>query len=208
MPSASKSYRSFWEVSPLVNFDGIELLRVGAFDRVATLLPQPLLASEGFGLNLDLLETNIINLVIIIGVLVYFGRGVVGKNLSDRRSAIETAIREAEDRKKAAVSALAEEQQKLAQAQAEATRIREAADQSAEKARAAILSETEEELARMRQSASQDITSQQERVMRELRERISAMAIAKAEERLKTGLNQDAQHQLVDRSIASLGGRA
>ncbi|MEM1254426.1 MAG: F0F1 ATP synthase subunit B, partial [Cyanobacteria bacterium P01_H01_bin.21] len=34
-----------------------------------------LLASEegGFGLNFDILETNLINLVIIIGVLVYFG---------------------------------------------------------------------------------------------------------------------------------------
>jgi len=191
----------------LVSFMGINGL--GA---LAALFPHPnfLLASEaegaGFGLNLNLLETNIINLVIIIGVLVYFGRGVVGKTLSDRRSAIETAIKEAEDRKKVAAASLAEEQQKLAQAQAEATRIREAATQSAEKARATILTEAEEELARMRQSASQDITTQQERVARELRERIAALALAKAEERLQTGLSQDAQHQLVDQSIASLGG--
>ena len=28
----------------------------------------------GFGLNIDILETNLINLVIIIGVLFFFGR--------------------------------------------------------------------------------------------------------------------------------------
>jgi F-type H+-transporting ATPase subunit b len=39
-----------------------------------------LLASEavehsGFGLNTDILETNVINLVIVIGLLIYAGRG-------------------------------------------------------------------------------------------------------------------------------------
>jgi F-type H+-transporting ATPase subunit b len=34
----------------------------------------------GLGLNFDLLETNLINLVIIIGVLFFFGRKFLGKN--------------------------------------------------------------------------------------------------------------------------------
>lgn len=190
----------------MVNVGGIELFGLGISHQAFLLASET--ESHGFGLNLDLLETNIVNLAIIIGVLLYFGRGVIGKTLGDRRAAIETAIKEAEDRKKAAASSLAEEQQKLAQAQTEAARIREAAEQSAEKARAAILAEMEEELVRMRQSASQDITTQQDRVMRELRERIAALALAKAEERLQTGLNQDAQYQLLDQSIASLGGRS
>jgi F-type H+-transporting ATPase subunit b len=53
-----------------------------------------LLATEasregGFGFNFDILETNLINLVIIIAVLFYFGRGFVGKILTERRSGIE-----------------------------------------------------------------------------------------------------------------------
>jgi len=31
---------------------------------------------EGFGFNTNLLETNIINLAVVIGVLFYFGKGV------------------------------------------------------------------------------------------------------------------------------------
>ena len=80
--------------------------------------------SHGFGLNLDILEANLINLAIIIAVLVYFGRGVLGKTLSERRAKIEEAITEAETRKSQASSALADQQQKLAQAKQEATRIR------------------------------------------------------------------------------------
>lgn len=160
----------------------------------------------GFGLNLSLLDTNLINLVIIISVLIYFGRGFIGKSLIERRSQIETAIQEAEARKKSASAALAEEQQKLAQAKAEAERIRQSAVESAERARAAILAETEQELARMREAASQDITSQQERIARELREVIAARSLSIAEDRLKSGLNPDAQRQLVEQSIASLRG--
>ena len=202
MPSASKFCKSFWEVFPLFS------LSMATF---AALIPMNwLLLGEaeegGFGLNFSLLDTNLINLVIIIGVLVYFGRGLVGKTLADRRSQIEAAIKEAEDRKKAASAALAEEQQKLAQAKTEAERIRQNAVESAERARTAILEETEAELARMQEAASQDITSQQERIARELREVIAARAVAIAEDRLKSGLNSDAQQQLVEQSIASLRG--
>lgn len=30
--------------------------------------------SEGFGINTDIFETNILNLSVVIGVLVYYGR--------------------------------------------------------------------------------------------------------------------------------------
>lgn len=30
----------------------------------------------GFGINTNILETNLVNLAVVIGVLVYFGKGV------------------------------------------------------------------------------------------------------------------------------------
>jgi F-type H+-transporting ATPase subunit b len=164
-------------------------------------------AEEGFGFNFSILDTNLINLVIIISVLIYFGRGFLGKTLSERRSQIESEIKAAEDRKRKAAASLADAQQKLAQAKAEAERIRQQALESAERAKATILAEAEAEVARMQESASQDITSQQERIARELRETIANRAIVQAENRLKSSLSPDAQGQLVEQSIASLGGR-
>ncbi|MDX2213301.1 MAG: F0F1 ATP synthase subunit B [Oculatellaceae cyanobacterium bins.114] len=160
----------------------------------------------GFGINSDILETNLINLLIIIGVLVYFGRGFLGKTLGDRRAKIESAIEDAEKRKKEAAAALADQQQKLAQAQAEANRIRAAAEESAKAARAAILAQAEQDIERMKATAAQDLSSQQERVIRELRQRVVALAMQQVEQRLQSGLSSDAQQQLIERSMAMLGG--
>ena len=85
-----------------------------------------LLATEsegGFGLNLDILETNIVNLGLLIGILFYFGRNVLTNTLSERRSKIEKTIVEAETKAKEAAITLSEVQQKLTQAQAEAKQL-------------------------------------------------------------------------------------
>lgn len=163
---------------------------------------------SGFGINLDLLDTNLINLIIIIGVLVYFGRGFLGSKLSERRSQIETAIQEAEQRKKNAAAALADQQQKLAQAQAEAGRIRANAEERAKAAKAEILAQSEKDIERLKAAAAQDLSSQEERVMMELRQRVVAMAMQQVESRLRSELDESAQQRLVDQSIAMLGGRS
>ena len=64
-----------------------------------------LLATEsegGFGLNLDILETNIVNLGLLIGILFYFGRNVLTNTLIERRSKIEKTIMKAETKAKEA----------------------------------------------------------------------------------------------------------
>jgi F-type H+-transporting ATPase subunit b len=169
-----------------------------------------LLAAEaegsGFGLNLDILETNLINLAIIIAALVYFGKGFLGKTLSERKAQIEVSIKEAEQRKEKAAAALAEQQQKLAQAQAEATRLRSEAGQRAEAMRAEILAQAEADVERMKAAAAQDLTTQQDRVMNELRQRIATLAVQRTEEHLRSQVGDDAKRSLVDRSIALIGG--
>lgn len=162
--------------------------------------------SSGFGLNFNILETNLINLAIVVGVVFYFGRKLLGKALTERRSQIETAIADAEKRKKEASSALAAQQQKLAQAKTEATRIRIDAEESAKVARAEIMAQSVQDIERLKANAAQDLTSQQEKVMTELRQRIAALAMEKVEAQLKSGLSDDTQKQLVDRSIAMMGG--
>ncbi|NEP17696.1 MAG: F0F1 ATP synthase subunit B [Leptolyngbya sp. SIO4C1] len=172
--------------------------------------PLWLLASEegGFGLNFDILETNLINLVIIIGVLIYFGSKFLGQTLAERRATIEASIREAEDRQQKAAAALSEQQKNLERAQQEAERIKAEARENAERAKAAILAQSEKDVERLKASAQQDLESQQERVLRELRQRVAAMAMDRVEARLPEALNDDIQKRLVDRSIALLGGNS
>ncbi|MGF1536057.1 MAG: F0F1 ATP synthase subunit B [Elainellaceae cyanobacterium] len=161
---------------------------------------------HGFALNLDLLDTNLINLVIIIGVLVYFGRGFLGSALAERRSRIESEIRDAEQRKQDAAASLAEEQQKLAQAQTEATRLIKEAENRAEVARQAILDKAGEDVERLKAAAVQDTTSQRDRMVAELRQRVTEMALQRTEERLRSEVDDSTQQRLVDKSITMLGG--
>ncbi len=167
-----------------------------------------LLATEagGFGFNGDILEANLINLAIIIAALVYFGKKFLGKTLTARRDRIEEAIKDAEERQRKAAAALAEQQQNLAQAQLTAEKILADAQVKAEKAKAEILAQAQADVARMRAAAAQDVSAQQERVLRELRQRVIQLALERAREQLPARLTDELQHQLVDRSIAMLGG--
>lgn len=160
----------------------------------------------GFGFNFDILETNLINLSIIIGVVFFFGRKILGKTLSERRANIEEAIREAEKGQKEAAAALADAQQKLAKAQAEAERIRAAAQESAQAARVAVMEAAARDVARMQETAVQDLNNERDRAIAELRQRVVAMAMQKAESQLSSHLDESAQQQLIDRSIALMGG--
>lgn len=163
-------------------------------------------AEEGFGLNLNILQTNLINLAVVLGVVFYFGRNILGKTLQERRSSIEAAIQEAEQKQKQAAAQLAEQQQKLAQAQAEAQRIRAEAEERAKAAREAILVQSAEDIERMKASAAQDLNTQQERILTELRQRVATMALQQAESQMRSELGADRQSQLIDHSISLIGG--
>lgn len=178
---------------------------MGTFSFLATEAAQAV-ESGGFGLNLNLLETNVINLAILIGVLFYFGRNVLGNILGERRSRIEQEVREAEKRQKDAAASLADAQQKLAQAQAEAEKIRAAAEENAKAEREKILAQAAKDIERLKAQAGTDLESLRDRAIAELREQVAALAIQRVEAQLSGHLDDSAQQQLIDRSIAIIGG--
>lgn len=163
-------------------------------------------AEGGFGLNLDFFETNLFNLAILLGIVVYYAPKTLGKILSERRTKIAEVIQEAEERQRKAAALLAEEQQKLAQAQAEATRIRQAADQRAEATKVEIAAQAEQDVQRLRETAAKDLGTEQDRVMAELKRRIAVLAVERAESNLRGRLSNNEQDRLIERSVAQLGG--
>lgn len=165
------------------------------------------LASEGFGLNLNIIDTNLVNLTILVGLLVVYGRKFLNNILTTRQAKIAEEIKEAENRAQEAATALAEAQQQLAQAQAEAEKIRNQAQERAQALKESIISRGKADVQRMQETATQELNTETEKVIAELKERIAVLAIAKAEAGLKDSLNSTAQSELINRSIAKLGGR-
>ncbi|NJN29546.1 MAG: F0F1 ATP synthase subunit B [Synechococcales cyanobacterium RM1_1_8] len=159
----------------------------------------------GIGINPDIFEANLINLAIVIGLLFYAGSNFLGKTLSERRQGIETEIQEAEANLKQAEVALAEQQKNVAQAKVEAERILVDAKARAASNRESILAQATQDVERMKSSAAQDLSAEQERAIAELRQRVVDKALAKVKEQLPGRLDEAAQKQLIDRSVAVLG---
>jgi F-type H+-transporting ATPase subunit b len=68
-----------------------------------------ILASNGsFGINTDIFETNLINQLIILGGVVFFGRDFLGESLSERQAEIINGVEDSEKRLNEATARLTE----------------------------------------------------------------------------------------------------
>jgi len=82
------------------------------FDQIFTLLAN----HEGIGLNLDILETGLLNIIALVGILIFTGRDFLGSLLEERKTTIVKSVQDAEDRLNEAQKRLNEAQKQLNQA--------------------------------------------------------------------------------------------
>lgn len=82
------------------------------FNQIFTLLAE----HEGIGLNLDILETGLLNILALVGILIYTGRDFLGSLLEERKTTIVKGVQDAEDRLNEAQKRLSEAEKQLSQA--------------------------------------------------------------------------------------------
>jgi F-type H+-transporting ATPase subunit b len=82
------------------------------FDQIFTLLAE----HEGIGFNTDILETGLINILALVGILIFTGRDFLGSMLEERKTTIVKGIQDAEDRLNEAQKRLDEAKKQLDQA--------------------------------------------------------------------------------------------
>ncbi len=83
------------------------------FNQIFTLLAN----EEGLGLNLDILETGLLNILALLAILISAGRDFLGSLLEERKTTIIKSVQDAEDRLNEAQKRLSEAQKQLDQAQ-------------------------------------------------------------------------------------------
>ena len=162
-------------------------------------------ASEGFGLNLDLFETNIINLAVVIFGLYKFLPGFLGKILEKRRTTILTDLKDAEERLIQAKNSLTKAKDELASAKQKAEKIRNDCKARAEAIRLDSEKRTVEEMARIKQGAASDLTAEAARVTSQLRKEAAELAIEKALAILPKKLDSSTQDNFLKQSIKNIG---
>ena len=168
-------------------------------------LPSLFASHGGFGLNLNVFETNVINLAIVIFGLYKFLPNFLGGILERRRAIILADLKDAEERLATATSSLSQAQKDLADAQQKAEQIRAGGKARAEAIRLESEKRTVEEMARVKQGAAADLSAEASRVSNLLRREAAQLAIEKALASLPGKLDADAQAKLVNQSIKTLG---
>ena len=90
------------------------------FDQIFTLIAE----NEGIRLNLDILETGLINILALNAILIYTGKDFLGSLLEERKTNIVQGVQDAEDRFNEANRRLDEAQKQLSQANVVITEIK------------------------------------------------------------------------------------
>ena len=164
----------------------------------------PVFASAGFGLNLNLFETNVLNWAVVVFGLYKFLPGFLGKMLEKRREGILLELKDAEDRLKTSSDALTKAQADLSLAQEKANQIKADSLKRSEAIKLDSEKKAIEEMARIKQSAISDESSEASRAMSQLRKEAVELAIKKALDSLPNRLDQATQENLVTQSINNI----
>jgi F-type H+-transporting ATPase subunit b len=155
-------------------------------------------------LNFNPLETNLVNLVIVISLLVWFLRGFLGGILERRRSAILQDLQDAESRLKTATENLSQAQSELAAAQQKAEKIRADGQARAAGIRAEGEKRTISAMAAVKAGADADAEADAARIKDSLRREAALAAIDNVLAQLPGRLDASAQAKLIDSTIKNL----
>ena len=160
-----------------------------------------LLATEGFGLNFNLFETNILNWAVVVFGLYKFLPSFLGKMLQKRREGILLELKDAEDRLSNATIALEKAKSDLLLAEEKASQIKADSLKRSEAIKLESEKKAIEEMARIKQSAISDESSEASRAISQLRQEAVELAIRKVLDSLPNKLDPSTQENLVTKSI-------
>lgn len=148
-----------------------------------------LFSGHGFGFNTNILETNVINLAVVIAIVVSFVGDAVRELLKTRKETIVNNLREADNRALEAQEKLNQAKADLAVAQKKATEIREQGIFAAEQEKKLCIKQAEENAARLKQAKQDSIRLQQQKAIQQISQQIVLRALKQVREKFKAGAN-------------------
>nr|BDW36374.1 ATP synthase CF0 subunit I [Barbula unguiculata] len=157
-----------------------------------------------FGLNTNLLETNLINLSVVLGLLVYFGKGVLNNLLSNRKQTILSTINDAEERYNEATDKLNQARTRLEKAKVKANEIRVNGFSQIEREKKELINAADEDSKRLEDSKNATIRFEEQKTIEQVRQQVSRLALERALEALNKRLNSELHSRVIDYHIGLL----
>jgi len=145
------------------------------------------------------------NMLLFIGVLVYFVRGPVSKAFAERSEAIRRANEEARERRTRADQMAGEIQARLAAIEAEVRAIHERAEAEGERQKRELLAAAEAESQKILAVARNEVDSRLKLARTELTAYAGQLAAERAEQILREQITEQDQRKLFQDSLRQVG---
>jgi F-type H+-transporting ATPase subunit b len=183
----------------------IQHFKMEFFMTIFTLFSTFPLGNEGFGFNGNILETNIINLSVVIGVVVSLGGDALRSLLDTRKETILKNFEEAKQRSEEAREKLALASQEVENAKIKANEITQQTASLLEKERQMYAQQLESETKRLATLKEETLTFQEQRAKFQISNQIIALAVEKVEQTIKSRLTPRLHDSVNNFNILLLG---
>ena len=147
-----------------------------------------------------------VNLAIFVAVLAYLLRKPLGEAFKARREAIRAELIRAEEERKAALAKLTSAEARLASLDNERQLVLNKAKTEADAEKARILEQTEIEIAKLREQTAGEVDRLAQQTRVELRRFSAEESVRRAEEKLRSQIDANADANLVKSGIQAIGG--
>nr|QUV77194.1 ATP synthase CF0 subunit I [Markhamia cauda-felina] len=162
-------------------------------------------SAGSFGFNTDILATNPINLSVVIGVLIFFGKGVLSDLLDNRKQRILNTIRNSEELRGGAIEQLEKARARLRKVEMEADHYRANGYSEIEREKWNLINSTYKTLEQLENYKNQTIQFEQQRAINQVRQRVFQQALQGALGTLNSCLNNELHLRTISANIVMLG---
>nr|AVM84482.1 ATP synthase CF0 subunit I [Adenocalymma validum] len=162
-------------------------------------------SAGSFGFNTDILATNPINLSVVIGVLIFFGKGVLSDLLDNRKQRILNTIRNSEELRGGAIEQLEKARARLRKVEMEADQFRVNGYSEIERKKWNLINSTYKTLEQLENYKNETIQFEQQRAINQVRQRVFQQALQGALGTLNSCLNNELHLRTISANIAMLG---
>nr|WRQ19998.1 CF0 subunit I [Indigofera kirilowii] len=162
-------------------------------------------SAGSFGFNTDILATNPINLSVVLGVLVFFGKGVLSDLLDNRKQRILRTIRNSEELREGAIEQLEKARARLKKVETEADRFRVNGYSEIEREKLNLINSIYTTLEQLENYKNETIHFEQQRAINQVRQRVLQQALRGALGTLNSCLNNELHLRTISANIVMFG---
>nr|YP_009403634.1 ATP synthase CF0 subunit I [Hypsela tridens]ASA34827.1 ATP synthase CF0 subunit I [Hypsela tridens] len=158
-----------------------------------------------FGFNTDILATNPINLSVVIGVLIFFGKGVLSDLLDNRKQRILNTIRNSEELREGAIEQLEKARARLRKVEIDADQYRVNEYSAIERDKLNLINSIYTTLEQQENNNKETLRFEQQRAINQVQQWVLQQALEGALGTLNSCLNNELHLRTISVNISILG---